>query len=90
MNQTQAAKAIGHPIRVRIMAELNSTGGPLSPSKLSELLGESIGTTAYHVRLLAQVKAVKEVKTKQVRGAIEHYYRPLVKFGEIPIQEVKK
>lgn len=88
LSQADAAKAISHPLRVQILKTLHSTEEPISPSKLCVLLDQPIGNVSYHIRILHKLGAVKEVKTKQVRGAIEHYYRPTVKIGEIPVERV--
>jgi hypothetical protein len=34
---------------------------------------------SYHTRILARLGCVELVKTKQVRGAVEHYYRAVVR-----------
>jgi hypothetical protein len=50
-----------------------------SPSDLAAELGEPIGNVSYHTRILARLGCVELVKTKQVRGAVEHYYRAVVR-----------
>jgi len=66
-------KALSHPLRVRILAMLQErTAGP---SQLSEWLGATLGTTAYHVRSLHQLGLIELADETRVRGAIEHHYR---------------
>ncbi len=48
-----ALKALAHPLRVR-MYELLSDGGPATASQLAARVGESSGTTSYHLRFLAR------------------------------------
>jgi DNA-binding transcriptional ArsR family regulator len=66
-------KALSHPLRVRILAMLQERTA--SPSQLSEWLGATLGTTAYHVRSLHQLGLIELADETRVRGAIEHHYR---------------
>jgi DNA-binding transcriptional ArsR family regulator len=45
-------KALAHPLRMRLLAELRYHG-PATATKLGEALGESSGATSYHLRVLA-------------------------------------
>ena len=76
-------KALSHPLRVRILAMLQERTA--SPSQLSEWLGATLGTTAYHVRSLHQLGLIELADETRVRGAIEHHYRagkrPMVSEG---------
>jgi DNA-binding transcriptional ArsR family regulator len=58
-----ALRALAHPLRVRIMDEL-SNFGPLTASGLAERLGESSGSTSYHLRQLEKHDIVREVEGK--------------------------
>lgn len=53
-------KALAHPLRIRILDEL-SMFGPLTASGLGERLGESSGSTSYHLRQLEKHALVQEV-----------------------------
>jgi DNA-binding transcriptional ArsR family regulator len=75
ISNTQYAKALGHPLRVRILALLEEQEA--SPVKLAEILDEPVGVVAYHVRTLRNIGLIELVKTRQRRGATEHYYRAL-------------
>ena len=67
------AKAFAHPLRVQILIILNERVA--SPNKLAKELGESLNLVAYHVRVLEKFECIELVKTKQRRGATEHFYR---------------
>lgn len=67
------AKAFAHPLRVQILIILNERVA--SPNKLAKELDESLNLVAYHVRVLEKFECIELVKTKQRRGATEHFYR---------------
>lgn len=71
------AKALSHPMRTRILAILNERVA--SPNELSELIDERLPNVSYHVRALEQLGCIELVSTAQRRGAIEHYYRAVVR-----------
>jgi DNA-binding transcriptional ArsR family regulator len=54
-----ALRALAHPLRVELMNEL-SDFGPATASMLAERLGESSGSTSYHLRQLAKHGIVVE------------------------------
>ncbi len=55
----EALKALAHPLRVRIFSELTSYG-PATASALAARLGESSGSTSYHLRQLEKHGYVRE------------------------------
>jgi DNA-binding transcriptional ArsR family regulator len=55
----EALRALAHPLRVEIMNEL-SDFGPATASGLAERLGESSGSTSYHLRQLAKHRIIVE------------------------------
>jgi DNA-binding transcriptional ArsR family regulator len=71
------AKALSHPMRARILAILNE--GVASPNEISETIGERLPNVSYHVRTLQELGCIELVRTAQRRGAIEHYYRAVVR-----------
>ena len=73
--QTRMIKALGHPLRQRILQLLNKQES--SPSALAAELGEPIGKVAYHVKILLDHDAIELVRTRPVRGAVEHFYRAI-------------
>ncbi len=66
-------KAIGHPLRMRLLARLNERVS--SPVELARELGESVQLVSYHVRILRDLEFVELVRTTPRRGAVEHHYR---------------
>lgn len=70
-------KAIGHPLRQRILRSLNE--GVASPSDLARAMGEPLPNVSYHVKILLECDAIELVKTTPVRGALEHFYRATVR-----------
>jgi DNA-binding transcriptional ArsR family regulator len=66
-------KAIGHPLRLKLLTLLNERVA--SPSELADELGEPLGNVSYHMRRLAELECIELVRTTPVRGALEHHYR---------------
>lgn len=56
---TGALRALAHPLRVRIY-DILSQYGPQTASSLAERLGESTGSTSYHLRALAKHDLIRE------------------------------
>jgi DNA-binding transcriptional ArsR family regulator len=69
----QLAKALAHPLRVKILSSLHK--GISSPNQLAQELGEPLGNVSYHVKTLLEYDCVELVKTEPRRGAVEHFYR---------------
>lgn len=57
---------------MRILAALEQE--PASPKMLADKLDVALGTVAYHVRTLSDLGLLTLAKTRQRRGAVEHYY----------------
>ncbi|WP_217184258.1 transcriptional regulator [Streptomyces sp. AC495_CC817] len=55
-----ALKALAHPLRVRIF-DLLASQGPQTASSLAALVGETSGSTSYHLRALAAHDLIREV-----------------------------
>jgi DNA-binding transcriptional ArsR family regulator len=70
---TGVVKAIGHPLRAKLLTRLNETVA--SPVELARELDESVQLVSYHVRILRDLGFVELVSTTPRRGAIEHHYR---------------
>jgi len=66
-------KALGHPLRERLLHLLNEQVA--SPNQMAKALDEALGSVAYHVQILLECEAIELVRTKPVRGALEHFYR---------------
>lgn len=76
MNWERLARANTHKLRVSILEVLSIDGGrQLSPKELSLELRAPLSTVNYHVTELRQAGMVEIVRERQVRGAIEHFYR---------------
>lgn len=76
MNWQLLARANTHPLRVSILEVLGLDGGrTLSPKDLSMELQAPLSTVNYHVTELAKAGLLELVDQRQVRGAVEHFYR---------------
>jgi DNA-binding transcriptional ArsR family regulator len=74
---SRLAKALAHPLRVQLLAQLNQ--GVASPNELAKRLGEPLTNVSYHVRMLHDLGCIELVETEPRRGALEHYYRAVVR-----------
>ncbi|ADB50391.1 winged helix-turn-helix domain-containing protein [Conexibacter woesei] len=70
---TRLARALAHPVRVRILGYLRERGAA-SPSELAKAWDVSINLLAYHFRRLHTLGLIRVSKRIQRRGAIEHRY----------------
>ena len=79
---SRLAKALAHPLRVQLLAALNE--GVASPNELAKKLDEPLTNVSYHVRMLHDLGCIELVDTEPRRGALEHYYRAIVRpfFGD--------
>jgi DNA-binding transcriptional ArsR family regulator len=66
--------ALRHPLRRRILT-VAKWRDVVSPRALADELREPLSNVSYHVRVLADCKAVTLVYTKPVRGSMQHFYR---------------
>jgi DNA-binding transcriptional ArsR family regulator len=66
---------VGHPLRAKIWTVLAEEVA--SPNELSRRLGEEIADVSYHVKVLRNNDVIELVNTRQVRGAVEHFYRAI-------------
>ena len=87
----RVVKAIAHPLRHRILTLLSNRVA--SPSEMSTELDEPLGNVAYHVRTLLDLGCIELVRTAPRRGALEHYYRAIIRpifseddWAQLPIQ----
>lgn len=70
-----ALRALAHPLRVRIY-DILSQYGAQTASSLAELLGESSGSTSYHLRALAKHDLIREA-TDRGTGRERWWERPV-------------
>lgn len=71
--------ALGHPLRRRVLREMLDAREEASPGELAVKLGEELSALSYHVRVLAQCRAIELVRTQRKLGSTQHFYRPVVK-----------
>ena len=71
---TNDAKALAHPLRVRILETIERLGGVASPNQIATELGEPLGNVSYHIKTLLEYGWLELVKTEPRRGAVEHFY----------------
>jgi DNA-binding transcriptional ArsR family regulator len=71
--------ALGHPLRRQILREMLDTREDVSPRELAVKLDQQLSALSYHVRVLAECEAVELVRTQQIRGSTQHFYRAVVK-----------
>src|SRR5918994_7005385 len=70
-----ALRALAHPLRVRIY-DILSQYGPQTASSLADRLGESSGSTSYHLRALAKQDLIREA-TDRGTGRERWWERPI-------------
>lgn len=66
LTDPKALRALAHPIRLELVSLLRRHG-PLTATKAAELLGESSGSTSFHLRQLAKYGLVEEAGGGQGR-----------------------
>jgi DNA-binding transcriptional ArsR family regulator len=66
LTDPKALRALAHPVRLELVGLLRRQG-PLTATKAAELLGESSGTTSFHLRQLAKYGLVEEAGGGQRR-----------------------
>lgn len=70
---SKLGKALGHPIRVHIAVRLLKVD-EASPKEIAEIIGEPLGTVAYHLRYMSNLGFVTLERLVPRRGALEHKY----------------
>ncbi|WP_157944078.1 winged helix-turn-helix domain-containing protein [Blastococcus atacamensis] len=61
VTDVRALRALSHPLRSRLLGELR-LNGPATASRLARAVGESSGSTSYHLRQLAAYGFVEEAE----------------------------
>lgn len=67
-------KAMTHPLRAESFRLIRDRA-PISPARIARELNAKVEDVSYHVRKLVEYDCAEEVDTRQVRGAVEHFYR---------------
>lgn len=75
-------RGLAHPLRLRILGLLRSEG-PSTATRLAEQLGESSGSTSYHLRQLAAHGFIVADEERHGQGK-ERWWRSAARFTEIP------
>jgi DNA-binding transcriptional ArsR family regulator len=65
--------AIGHRIRIEILALLNEATH--SPSELAKLTGQPVTTIGHHIKELVNSGCIELARIEKVRNADQHFYR---------------
>jgi DNA-binding transcriptional ArsR family regulator len=65
--------ALRHPLRRDILREMVGKEA-ISPREIAGTLGQPLSNVSYHVRVLADCAAVSLVRTRPVRGSMQHFY----------------
>ena len=68
---------VSHPLRARCWLSL--TDKVASPAELAQEFGESVNDVAYHVRVLGKMGVIEKVSERQVRGAIQTFWRAIAR-----------
>jgi DNA-binding transcriptional ArsR family regulator len=77
--------AIAHPLRRRILHLVHDRGEPVSPVQISRELHEPLSAIIYHSTILRKLGALEPAGERQVRGAIEHFYKSTIE-NDPPIE----
>jgi DNA-binding transcriptional ArsR family regulator len=68
---------VAHPLRCRCLTILADRVA--SPAEIARELGLEVSNVGYHVGALAGAGLIEEVGQRPVRGAVEHFYRAVVR-----------
>lgn len=77
--------ALKHPLRRRLLRRYLESTEKLSPRELADLESESLSLVSYHVRVLDKLGAIEIADSKQVRGALQHFYLPTARVKHSPL-----
>jgi DNA-binding transcriptional ArsR family regulator len=84
-DQDQALlNALRHPLRRSLLRRYVESSERLSPKQLARLEGKPLSNISYHVRVLLECGAIEIANTRQVRGAVAHFYRPSPRLTQAP------
>lgn len=72
-----------HSVQMQIIEAMRWIDRPLSPRELELVLEKkvSLSTVSYHVRRLVDLDVLVLVGTRQVRGAVQRFYRLVIADG---------
>jgi DNA-binding transcriptional ArsR family regulator len=69
--------AVAHPLRCRCLTIFADRVA--SPAEIARELGLEVSSVGYHVNALAEAGLIEEVRQRPVRGAVEHFYKAVVR-----------
>ena len=67
-------RALAHPLRLAILAEMWDTDQPLRATDLAEILGEPANSISYHIRRLRDAGYVLDSEGPEGATARDHWY----------------
>ena len=70
--------ALNHPTRRRILRLMLDRGQRLSATEIAAEFEIPLGDASYHLVSLRDLRAVKPAGTKQVRGALQRFYKATI------------
>jgi DNA-binding transcriptional ArsR family regulator len=76
IDRPEQLKALGHPLRLRVLEALGETETPMSNRELAQKLGVDPGHLHFHVRMLLKCELIEQVATEKGR---EKPYRSAAK-----------
>jgi DNA-binding transcriptional ArsR family regulator len=77
-------KALAHPLRVRMLGTLRNDG-PATATQLAQRLGESTGTTSWHLRQLAEHGFIEEDPDRGTRR--DRWWRARARATELLVRD---
>lgn len=75
LNWEGIARSSVHPTQVMILEVMSKEGEDLSPVEIARAKKQGVGHVGYHMRALGKSGFVSMTRTRQVRGAEEHFYK---------------
>ncbi len=77
-------KALAHPLRVRMLGTLRNDG-PATATQLAQRLGESTGTTSWHLRQLAEHGFIEEDPDRGTRR--DRWWRAKTRYTQLAVAD---
>src|ERR671923_186723 len=81
IDRPEQLKALGHPLRLRVLEALGETDAPMSNRELAQKLGVDPGHLHFHVRMLLKAGLIQQVASAKGR---EKPYRSAAKTLKVP------
>jgi DNA-binding transcriptional ArsR family regulator len=88
----QLVHLVSHPVRVKALVVLVERTA--SPKEIAFELREKLSTVSHHIRELLKMELIELVKEERRRGAVEHFYRAVMRpiwsdeeWGELSLEE---